>query len=225
LDKHAIDVDTAETLAGVVRLLRTGSSTGLGGHRSRRGWIENLRQADGNVRNKPANASHDAVHPPKQLGLERIARLLASLVRVRVDQPADQHFAHGPRIGGASSQTRRCPRTGRKRCQRASTIASATSADPSVCSVQAPLTDRSVNACQPPIALGAATEGCWFELGPGGDVALLYEERVSSALVTVDVRLLGGNMRPDRTATRWHRRGQPGGRIHWRARGLLLELS
>ena len=144
---------------------------------------------------------------------------------VRVDQPADQHFAHGPRIGGASSQTRRCPRTGRKRCQRASTIASATSADPSVCPVQAPLTDRSVNACQPPIALGAATEGCWFELGPGGDVALLYEGRVSSALVTVDVRLLGGNMRPDRTATRWHRRGQPGGRIHWRARGLLLELS
>jgi hypothetical protein len=90
------------------------------------------------------------------------------LVRVRVDQPADQHFAHGPRIGGASSQTRRCPRTGRKRCQRASTIASATSADPSVCSVQAPLTDRSVNACQPPIALGGGNGGLLVRVGPRG---------------------------------------------------------
>jgi hypothetical protein len=39
LDKHAIDVDTAETLAGVVRLLRQAAVLAWAARRSHRGWI------------------------------------------------------------------------------------------------------------------------------------------------------------------------------------------
>jgi len=67
----------------------------------------------------------------------------------------------------ASSQTRKRPRTGQKPCQGLSTITNAIALDFSVCPAQAPLPAEILNECQPLSALGAVTEGCWFESNRG----------------------------------------------------------
>jgi hypothetical protein len=70
---------------------------------------------------------------------------------------------------GASSQTRRCPETGQKLCQRLSTIASASALDSSVCPVQVPLTGRSRQRVSTPQRTRGGNEGLLVRVRPGSD--------------------------------------------------------